>query len=384
VRRSFLVLLAVPFAVAACSSSGSSSGSSGDAAGTASAARSKATQIDVTLSDNGCDPRSISAQAGPTTFRVTNDGTAAVTEFEVLDGSRILGEVENVIPGGDGNFSLTLKAGSYTTKCPGGSQFDHGTLEVAEASTRAAADTAARTATVATYLTSVKGEADQLVAAIGPFTDAVKAGDSTTAKNLYASTRAHYEAIEPIAESFGDLDPAIDAREGDGPDAEWGGFHRMEKALWAEDNLAGMATVADKLVADVKDLRGKIDTIELEPAQIANGAVELLDEVSTSKITGEEDRYSHTDLSDFAANLAGSKAAFGAVQPLLGAEGGLSTQIEQQFTAVQTALDAHRGTDPTGNGYVLYVALTPDQTRALSAAVDALAEPLSRVAAQVL
>jgi iron uptake system component EfeO len=381
VRRSLLVLLAVPFAVAACSSGGSSTSSSDGAADSSGA---KPAQIDVTLSDNGCDPRSISAQAGPTTFRVTNDNTAAVTEFEVLDGSRILGEVENVIPGGDGSFSLTLKAGSYTTNCPGGSQFDHGTLEVADAPTGAAADTAARTAAVGTYLAYVKGEADQLVAAVGPFTAAVKAGDIPTAKNLYASTRAHYEAIEPIAESFGDLDPAIDAREGDVPDAEWGGFHRIEKALWADNSLTGMAPVADKLVADVTDLRTKIDTIELEPAQIANGAVELLDEVSMSKITGEEDRYSHTDLSDFAANLAGSKAAFEAVQPLLGADGGLGPQIEQQFTAVQTALDAHRGTDPTGNGYVLYVTLTPDQTRALSAAVDALAEPLSRVAAQVL
>ena len=37
------------------------------------------------------------------------------------------------------------------------------------------------------------------------------------------------------------------------------------------------------------------------------GAAELIEEVSEGKITGEEDRYSHTDLWDFAANIEGSK-----------------------------------------------------------------------------
>ncbi len=141
----------------------------------------------------------------------------------------------------------------------------------------------------------------------------MKAGDIETAKQKFAAARAHYESIEPIAESFGDLDPAIDAREGDVPDDEWGGFHRIEKALWVDNDVADMGPVADKLAADIQQLRTQIDTVQLEPAQIANGAVELLNEMSTSKITGEEDRYSHTDLSDFAANLAGSKAAFEAL-----------------------------------------------------------------------
>jgi iron uptake system component EfeO len=207
----------------------------------------------------------------------------------------------------------------------------------------------------------------------------------TKAKGAYAAARYHYEAIEPIAESFGDLDPAIDARAGDVPDEQWGGFHRLEKALWADGTLTGMGPVADKLQADLTKLRQRIDTVELEPAQIANGAVELLNEVSTSKITGEEDRYSHTDLSDFAANLAGSQAAFEALKPLLaGAQQALSGELDQRFAAVKAALDQYKGTDPTGNGFALYTTLTADQTRALSTTVDTLAEPLSKVAAAVL
>jgi iron uptake system component EfeO len=146
-----------------------------------------------------------------------------------------------------------------------------------------------------------------------------------------------------------------------------------------------MGPVADKLLADVGKLRTEIDTIEIEPAQIANGAVELLNEVSTSKITGEEDRYSHTDLSDFDANLAGSKAAFEALRPLLDArQSDLANELEQRFRQVQAALDKFKGNDPIGNGYVLYAALTPTDTRTLAGAVDTLAEPLSRVAAAVI
>jgi iron uptake system component EfeO len=259
-------------------------------------------------------------------------------------------------------------------------------LQVADAATGAAADDAAKKAAVANYLSYVKSEVDQLQAATTPFVAAVKAGDVAKAKTLFAAARYHYESIEPIAESFGDLDPAIDIRE---PDVEkpedFTGFHRIEKALWVENNVSDMGPVADKLVADIATLKSKVNTIELEPATIANGAVELLNEVSTSKITGEEDAFSHTDLSDFAANLAGAKAAFESVKPLLASsDTDLSAQIEQRFTDVQTALDKYKGSDPTGNGYVLYTTLTPDDTRSLSTVLDTLAEPLSTVAAHLL
>jgi iron uptake system component EfeO len=384
--RRLLLLWALPLAVAvACSSTSKVASTTATTASQTGVNDGGPKTIEVTLSDDGCEPRSIAATAGPTTFKVANSGTAAVTKFEVLDGPRILGEVENVVPGADRNLSLTLKGGSYTTKCPGGAKFEAGTLEVAVAATGTDADKAARKTAVASYLTYVKGEADQLIGAVGPFAAAVQAGDAPEAQLLFAGARAHYEAIEPIAESFGDLDPEIDARQGDVPDEKFGGFHRIEKALWTDHDITTMGPVAAKLVADVAKLRTEIDTIELKPAQIANGAVELLNEVSTSKITGEEDRYSHTDLSDFNANLAGSKAAFEALRPLLDSkQSALAQQLIQRFSDVQAALDKYKGTDPTGNGYVLYSALTPDDTRTMATSVDTLAEPLSKVAAAVI
>ena len=369
--RRLLALVAVSSVVVAGCSSDSKS------------AKKEAQKIGVTLTDDGCEPRNIAATAGPTTFEVTSEGS--VSEFEVLDGNKLLGEAEHVTKDKGGSFSLTLRPGSYSTVCPGGAKYSQGTLEVADAGTGATADSAQRQAAVAAYLSYVKGEADQLIATASGFVAAVTAGDMTKAKNTFAAARYHYETIEPIAESFGDLDPALDAREGDVPEAEWSGFHRIEKALWEEKSLTGMAAVADKLTADLARLRHQIDTVELEPAQIANGAVELLNEVSTSKITGEEDRYSHTDLSDFDANLAGSKAAFTALQPLLaGTQQSLVDQLTARFADVKAGLDQLKSTDATGNGFALYDTLSTEQTRALSTTLDTLAEPLSKVAALVL
>src|SRR4051795_528838 len=136
-----------------------------------------------------------------------------------------------------------------------------------------AAATASRLDGVANdYREYALGEIEEFVQATEAFTTAVKTGDIDQAKELYAPSRMHYERAEPIAEAFGDLDPKIDAREGDVPEAEWGGYHRIEKQLWEAGNTDGMAPVADQLLVDVKDLQARIPGIELEPAKIANGA----------------------------------------------------------------------------------------------------------------
>lgn len=342
--------------------------------------------VEVALSDAGCEPNSMSARAGATTVVVANEDSTGVTEFELMteDRGRVLGEAENVGPGLESSFSLTLDAGSYTTYCPGGSK-EYGTLEVAESDTGRTGDPAAQQAAVATYLTYVQQQADEGVVRVQQFADAVKAGDLAEARSLFAWARQPYESIEPIAESFGDLDPLIDAREGDVPVDEWTGFHRIEQALWVDQSTAGMGPVADQLVAALTTLRDSIPTVALEPAQIANGAVELLNEVSASKITGEEDRYSHTDLADFDANVAGAKAAFDSIVPLLAEdEADLVSTINDRFGALDAALAVYEAPVGPANGYVLYTDLTPAQTAELSTAVDALAEPLSKVAALVL
>jgi iron uptake system component EfeO len=383
VSRSPLIAagLLVALVVAGCGSS------SGGASSGGSSKASTTQVIEISLTDEGCDPHEISAKAGPTTFKVSNDDSADVTEFEVLKGKSIVGEKENIAPGLSGNFSVNLEAGSYTTNCTNGKK-PKGTLEVAKAGTGETANGAARKKAVATYLAYVTSEVDKLVPATEAFAAAVTAGDVTKAESLFAGARYHYESIEPIAESFGNLDPKIDARDGDVPAKDWGGFHFIEQSLFVNNTTNGMAPVAADLVTNVKDLQTKIHAgLSLEPSQIANGAVELLNEVSSSKITGEEDRYSGTDLSDFAANVEGAQQAFDAVKPLLaGTQDALVADIDQRFTDVFSGLDVYKDPTSIANGYAIYTPIKDDasKTSVLSEKVDALAEPLSKVAALVL
>lgn len=226
------------------------------------------------------------------------------------------------------------------------------------------------------YRAYALGEIEEFVKATDAFTTAVKNGEIDQAKALYAPARMHYERAEPIAEVFGDLDPKIDAREGDVPVKEWGGYHRIEKGLWIDKTTKGYEQYADQLMKDVNLLRAKVDTVEVTPELLITGAVDLLNEVSTSKVTGEEDRYSHTDLYDFAANVQGAEKIYQLLNPTLKKKDeNVSKEIQARFNDVYSLLDQHK----IGDGYKLYTELTEAQVKELSQAIDALAEPLSQI-----
>ncbi|WP_338449709.1 iron uptake system protein EfeO [Niallia oryzisoli] len=228
----------------------------------------------------------------------------------------------------------------------------------------------------AEYREYALGEIEQFVQATDAFTQAVIAGNIDQAKELYGPSRMHYERAEPIAEVFGDLDPKIDAREGDVPEAEWTGYHRIEKGLWVENTTAGYEQYAEQLMKDVTLLRAKVETVDVTPELLVTGAVDLLNEVSTSKVTGEEDRYSHTDLYDFAANVQGAEKIYQLLAPALSEkDAALASEIEKRFADVYSLLDQHK----QGENYKLYTELTESEVKDLSLAIDALAEPLSQI-----
>ncbi len=212
----------------------------------------------------------------------------------------------------------------------------------------------------------------------GEFVDAVKAGDIDKAKALFPVARTYWERIEPVAEIFGDLDPQIDGREDDATkELPFTGFHKIEKDLWVTGDICKDGPIADQLLTDVKEVVTKAKDEKLSPLQLANGAKELLDEVATSKITGEEDRYSHTDLWDFAANVEGSQAAVAALRPVLEErDPALVKQIDTAFATVDNELAKHR----VGDGWKLQTQLSETELKGLSDAINALAEPISKVA----
>jgi iron uptake system component EfeO len=347
----------------------------------AHADEAEVTTVVITLTDAGCQPADVEVPSGPTTFEVTNEEASAVTELEVVreDGT-ILGEVEDIAPSLSGSFTLDLAPGTYRLACLG-SGATPGSLTVTGVAGEASDESGLAEEAVAAYRSYVEDQAAQLTSRTRLFVEAIHDGDLQKARSLFAWAREPYERIEPIAESFGDLDPRIDAREGDVPAETWTGFHRIEQALWVDESLEGTEELADALLGDVHTLEDQIATVELQPAQIANGATELLNEVSSSKITGEEDRYSHTDLWDFQANVDGAHAAFVAVQHLLASQDpALVEEIEGRFVDVQRSLDPYR----VGGGFVLYTNLAEADTRGLAQSINALAEPLSRVASLIV
>jgi iron uptake system component EfeO len=216
------------------------------------------------------------------------------------------------------------------------------------------------------------------------FTDAYKAGDDDQARELFPQARVFWERIETVAESFGDLDPKMDLREADLEQGQnWTGWHRIEKDLWPPSTgykamtPAERATYADDLLANTKVLQQRVQQLDYTVDQIGNGSKGLLDEVASGKITGEEDIWSHTDLYDFQANVDGARVGFEGLKPLLEVKDpALAKQIESAFDALQPLLDKYKqGRDD----FVSYDKVDEAQRKELSDAVNALAEPLSKM-----
>ncbi len=349
--------------------------------------------IDVVATDDSCTVSTDTAPGGTLKFNVKNDGTK-INEFYLLadDGLRIVGEVENVGPGVTRDLVVLAPEGSYFASCKPGMVGDGirsaFTVTAADDGQEVSADRATMQQTAANqYAAYVKDQTEQLVRGTQEFADAFAAGDEAKAKELYAATRMHWERIEPVAESFGDLDPILDAREADLAEGEeFTGWHRAEKDLWAPSGYTKMTAaqrqeIADGMVENTKELYDRTQELSYTPDQLANGAKSLLDEVATGKVTGEEETFSHTDLWDFQANMEGAKIAYQDLQPLLvGTDDELDAQLKENFDSLQALLDQYR----EGDGFKLYTELSKEQVQELSAGVDALSEPLSKLTAAVI
>jgi iron uptake system component EfeO len=307
----------------------------------------------------------------------------------LLDGERIVGEKENLPPGFSGTFAVNVDPGEYTLYCPG-AKSARTQLKITGTATSSASTDAHALLVQGTkdYGKYVAEQAELLVGVVKPLQAALQKDDLAAAQAAYAKARPFYERIEPVAESFTagavQLDPAIDAREGDVPAAKWTGFHRIEKGLFQVKSTRGLAPYGTGLLANTQKLEELVETLTYQPAELANGAVELLDEVSKSKITGEEERYSHIDLLDFQANVEGAEQAFANLQPgLAKIDPALAKTVTDAFANVEAMLDRYRSSSQS-SGFVLYGELSKADITGLAHAVLTIAEPLSRVASKVV
>ncbi|BBY75702.1 hypothetical protein MPRF_26010 [Mycolicibacterium parafortuitum] len=339
-------------------------------------------EITVDASDTSCALSVTEGNTGANTFVITNNGSK-VTEFYVYgEGERVMGEVENISPGLQRKLIVQLsQPGTYQTACKPGMIGDGIRGDFVVTGDEVQVDTEGKFKEAAdNYKRYVNSQVEALVPAVEAFVAAIKSGDIEGAKAQYPTSRVYYERIEPVAESFpDDLDPRIDLREADlEPGQQWTGFHRLEKDLWVTGPQPDTNAIADQLVADVKELQAGVSAPDftVDSTQIAGGAQGLLDEIATSKITGEEDIFSHTDLWDFSANLQGSQTAVASVRPILDERNpDLGARVDQRFEEVEALLEKYR----EGDGFVTYDKVTEPERQELSRALDALSKEVSQV-----
>lgn len=339
-------------------------------------------EITVEASDTSCELSGTEGKTGANTFVITNNGSK-VTEFYVYgEGERVMGEVENISPGLQRKLIVQLsQPGTYQTACKPGMIGDGLRGDFTVTGDEVQVDTEGKFKEAAdNYKRYVNSQVEALVPAVEAFAAAIKSGDIEAAKAQYPTSRVYYERIEPVAESFpNDLDPRIDLREADlEPGQKWTGFHRLEKDLWVSGLQPDTNAIADQLVADVKELQAGVSAPDftVDSTQIAGGAQGLLDEIATSKITGEEDIFSHTDLWDFNANLQGSQTAVASVRPILDERNpDLGKRVDLRFEEVEALLEKYR----EGDGFVLYDTVTEPERQELSRAIDALSKEVSQV-----
>ncbi|MDJ0383006.1 iron uptake system protein EfeO [Streptomyces sp. G-G2] len=341
--------------------------------------------IKVAASDTACEISKKEVPSGKVQFELENKGSKVTELYVYFPDGRIVTEKENIGPGTKASITAEIKPGLYEVACKPGMKGDGIRQPLKVTGEGGEKRSPELDAAVAEYRKYVQAQADETLPRTQAFVDAVKAGDVEAAKKAYAPSRIGWERTEPVAESFGDIDPKTDVRQ-DGLEAgqTWTGWHRLEKSLWADNKIGDdEKKLADQLMTDVTDWQKRVGTAEITPTSMANGAKELLDEVATGKVTGEEEAYSHTDLVDFKGNVEGAQKAFELLKAVATKnDPALVTRLDTQFAALNTLLDKYRA-DKTGYEFTSYDQVGAPERKELSDGVNALAEPLSKLAAAV-
>ena len=350
-------------------------------------------QVVVTEAD-GCVATPDTVPAGQVTFLIANQDAIGVTEVELISDQRILGERENLAPGFDSTFSVRVDGGTFEIFCPGATPERRPFTVTGEAAEQSGDLTQLLQQATVDYGAYVDDQVEFLLEPVKAMAVAIKAGDLAAAQQAYVQARPFYERIEPVAESFPELDPAIDLRIGDVEEGTtWTGFHPIEQGLFERQSTEGLAELADQLIADCESLQAEAKALSDATAagaeggyqafEIANGSATLLDEVLASKITGEEEAYSRIDLLDFAANVEGSLQAFATLKPALNQiDPTVVPDIAAKFDALVATLEGYR--DPAAlAGWTPYDQLTAEDKKVLTDALLVVQEPLSAVAAKI-
>jgi iron uptake system component EfeO len=349
------IVATLALAAAGCASTSTPASGGGSGSGSGSG---KASTVTVALTPKGCAPKPARIPAGEVTFNVANNDADAVSEAELrtADLTHILGEQENLTPGLSGGFTLDIQPGSYKISCPARARRAGPSPSPGKATGATWQSNPQLSAAVAGYSSYINQNVARMVTHSQAFCRAINDASMTQAKRLYPKARVYYERIEPVAEIWGSLDTSIDGR-WENPvtvASQFTGFHKIEQLLWEDTTLAGAPELCAGLVRNERQLLTLVRKAQYNPLEMAGGATDLINEAATSKISGEEERYSSTDLPVFAANVDGAMKVVALLERYLRQKDpGLLSLIRQRDAAITKRLAKYRASPGyDGTGYV--------------------------------
>lgn len=340
-------------------------------------------EIVVNIHPHNCEPAALTVAAGRTSFRIVNRSERAV-EWEILDGVLVVEERENIAPGLSQVINANLQPGDYQITC-GLLSNPHGSLKVtptaeSDAAAKARPSMVAFVGPLSEYRVYLATQGSGLIRTVDALNQAIAADDLAQARSLYVPARAFYQRIAPAAQRLAELDNAINARadyyEKREQDPAFGGFHRLEYGLFNQNSLEGLTPVAQKLAADVAELKRQLLAQPLPPEQLVNIVSRNLHGLADIRTNGEEERYSHTDLNGFAANLEGARKVVDLLRPLLTkATTDLLPRIDDAADELAMQLASLR----SGDGYQSYATVSTEQRQEIATQAKALADALDGI-----
>src|ERR1700712_1917933 len=337
----------------------------------------------VTINAKSCEPNSITVPAGKNAFRIVNASDRAV-EWEILDGVFVVEERENIVPGLSQIINANLQPGDYAITC-GLLSNPRGTLHVtptaeSDAAAKARPSMVAFIGPLSEYRVYLSTQSSALIRPVTALHQAIESADLAAAQRAYTPARAAYQRIAPAAQRLAELDNGINARadyfEKRAQDPGFSGFHRIEFGLFSHKSVDGLAPVVQKLQADIASLKQQLLAQTIAPEQLASMVVRNMRSLADIRSNGEEERYSHVDVTGFAANLEGTRKVIELLRPLLAkTSGALLKKIDNATTALDDQLLLLK----TDDGFKAYDQVSTEQRKQIADKAKALADALDGI-----
>lgn len=186
------------------------------------------------------------------------------------------------------------------------------------------------------YLDFTQTELAEMVKQLTQLKNSLKKGDLAAAQQAYIEAHLHYEAIRPIVILFGNTDRTINARADYFLEAEkdyrFTGFHLVEYQLFNRKDIQAALIAADELLMKARDLQKRVATETIEIPKLVQSSADFIEMILETKLAGEENIYSHSDLADIAANLRGSQQVVKVLTPFIPPKTLQQIQDNQQKT----------------------------------------------------